>query len=75
MVFRSAGELTSCGTGMANVINWLALRQLGLLAWPNIWAQSEVVPELVGSPAASCGKTGSTTIKSYNRCAIACVSG
>jgi len=40
-------NLPVVGTGMANVINWLALRQLGLLAWPNIWAQSEVVPELV----------------------------
>ena len=35
-------------TSMAKVINWLALRQLGLLAWPNIWAQSAIVPELVG---------------------------
>jgi len=49
MVFRSAGNLPVVGTGMAKVINWLALRQLGLLAWPNIWAQSAVVPELVVS--------------------------
>ena len=41
-------NLPVVGTGMAKVINWLALRRLGLLAWPNIWAQSEVVPELVG---------------------------
>ena len=41
-------NLPVVGTGMAKVINWLMLRQLGLLAWPNIWAQSEVVPELVG---------------------------
>ena len=41
-------NLPIVGTGMAKVINWLMLRQLGLLAWPNIWAQSEVVPELVG---------------------------
>jgi len=26
-------NLPVVGTGMANVINWLALRQLGLLAW------------------------------------------
>lgn len=41
-------NLPVVGTGMAKVINWLALRRLGLLAWPNIWAQTEVVPELVG---------------------------
>lgn len=36
------------GSGFAKVINRLALRNLGLLAWPNIWAQSNIVPELVG---------------------------
>ena len=41
-------NLPVVGTSMAKVINWLVLRQLGLLAWPNIWAQSAVVPELVG---------------------------
>ena len=41
-------NLPLIGTSMAKVINWLALRQIGLLAWPNIWAKSEVVPELVG---------------------------
>ena len=41
-------NLPGLGTPLAKVINWLALRRLGLLAWPNIWAQSEVVPELVG---------------------------
>lgn len=41
-------NLPVVGTSMAKVINWMVLRQLGLLAWPNIWAQSEVVPELVG---------------------------
>jgi lipid-A-disaccharide synthase len=41
-------NLPAVGTGMAKIINWLALRRLGLLAWPNIWAKSEVVPELVG---------------------------
>jgi lipid-A-disaccharide synthase len=37
------------GSIMAKAINWLALKRLGLLAWPNIWANSEVVPELVGN--------------------------
>jgi lipid-A-disaccharide synthase len=41
-------NLPLVGTSMAKVINWLALRRIGLLAWPNIWAKSEVVPELVG---------------------------
>ncbi|NMF64306.1 lipid-A-disaccharide synthase [Brasilonema octagenarum] len=36
------------GSGFAKMINWLVLRRLGLLAWPNIWAQEMVVPELVG---------------------------
>lgn len=41
-------NLPFVGTGMAKVINWLVLQRLGLLAWPNRWAQTEVVPELVG---------------------------
>lgn len=41
-------NLPLLGTGFAKVINWLALRKLGLLAWPNIWAQQPIVPELVG---------------------------
>ncbi len=41
-------NLPVLGSSFAKVINWLALRRLGLLAWPNIWAQSAVVPELVG---------------------------
>lgn len=41
-------NLPGVGTGMAKLINWLALRRLGLLAWPNIWAKREIVPELVG---------------------------
>ena len=32
----------------AKLINWFFLRRKGLLAWPNIWAQKEIVPELVG---------------------------
>ena len=41
-------NLPLVGTSMAKAINWLVLRRIGLLAWPNIWANSEVVPELVG---------------------------
>jgi lipid-A-disaccharide synthase len=41
-------NLPGLGTPLAKVINWLRLRRLGLLAWPNIWAHSEIVPELVG---------------------------
>ena len=36
------------GTIFARIINWLLLRQKRLFAWPNIWAQTEIVPELVG---------------------------
>ncbi|PPS40687.1 lipid-A-disaccharide synthase [Chroococcidiopsis sp. TS-821] len=42
-------NLPVVGSSMAKIINWLALRRLGLLAWPNIWAKSEIVPELVGN--------------------------
>ncbi|MCC5603120.1 lipid-A-disaccharide synthase [Nostoc favosum] len=44
-------NLPGVGTPFANVINWLFLRfvrRKGLLAWPNIWAQEEIVPELMG---------------------------
>lgn len=41
-------NLPGAGTLIATVINWLALRQGNLLAWPNIWAKQEIVPELVG---------------------------
>jgi hypothetical protein len=41
-------NLPGVGTGFAKLINWWFLRRKGLLAWPNIWAQEEVVPELVG---------------------------
>jgi hypothetical protein len=36
------------GSGFAKLINWLVLSRKGLLAWPNIWAQEMIVPELVG---------------------------
>ncbi|MEA5623034.1 lipid-A-disaccharide synthase [Nostoc sp. UHCC 0251] len=44
-------NLPVLGTPFTNVINWLFLRFVkhkGLLAWPNIWAQEEIVPELMG---------------------------
>ncbi|MEH2162294.1 MAG: lipid-A-disaccharide synthase [Nostoc sp.] len=44
-------NLPGLGTAFANAINWLFLtfvRRKGLLAWPNIWAQEEIVPELMG---------------------------
>ncbi|MBW4666011.1 MAG: lipid-A-disaccharide synthase [Cyanomargarita calcarea GSE-NOS-MK-12-04C] len=36
------------GSGFAKLINWMVLSRRGLLAWPNIWAQEMIVPELVG---------------------------
>ncbi|MEH2203504.1 MAG: lipid-A-disaccharide synthase [Nostoc sp.] len=44
-------NLPVVGTPFAKVINWSFLRfvrRKGLLAWPNIWAQEEIVPELMG---------------------------
>jgi lipid A disaccharide synthetase len=41
-------NLPGVGTGFAKLINWIALQRLGLLAWPNIWAGREIVPERVG---------------------------
>lgn len=41
-------NMPGIGAVLAKVINWIALRQIGLLAWPNIWAKREIVPELVG---------------------------
>jgi lipid-A-disaccharide synthase len=41
-------NLPGVGSSFAKVINWLVLSQKGLLAWPNIWAKEEIVPELVG---------------------------
>ncbi|ARV60489.1 lipid-A-disaccharide synthase [Nostocales cyanobacterium HT-58-2] len=41
-------NLPFVGSAFAKVINWLVLSRIGLLAWPNIWAQEMVVPELVG---------------------------
>ncbi|MEH1872083.1 lipid-A-disaccharide synthase [Nostoc sp.] len=44
-------NLPGVGTLWAKVINWLFLRfvrRKGLLAWPNIWAKEEIVPEIMG---------------------------
>lgn len=41
-------NLPGIGYYFASLINWLVLRQKRLFAWPNIWAKTEIVPELVG---------------------------
>ena len=41
-------RLPGVGSLIAKVINWVALKTLGLLAWPNIWAGREVIPERRG---------------------------
>ena len=41
-------NLPGVGSSVAKLINWLYLQRLGLLAWPNKWANEEIVPELVG---------------------------
>lgn len=41
-------NLPGVGSNFAKLINWWFLQKKGLLAWPNIWAQQEIVPELVG---------------------------
>lgn len=43
-------NLPGVGTLFAKLINTVFLRNLGnrLLAWPNIWAGREIVPELIG---------------------------
>ena len=41
-------NLPFVGSSIAKTINWFFLRKKGLLAWPNVWAGKEVVPELVG---------------------------
>ena len=41
-------NLPGLGTIFAKLINWLVLKQGRLFAWPNIWAGTEIVPELVG---------------------------
>ncbi|MEA5550043.1 lipid-A-disaccharide synthase [Anabaena cylindrica UHCC 0172] len=41
-------NLPGVGTNFAKLINWFFLKRIGLLSWPNIWAQEEIVPELLG---------------------------
>jgi len=41
-------NLPGVGSTFAKMINRRFLAKRGLLAWPNIWAKSEIVPELVG---------------------------
>lgn len=42
-------NLPGVGTAFAKLINgWILKRGLGRRAWPNIWANREIVPELVG---------------------------
>ena len=41
-------NLPGLGTVFATIINWLAIKNYRLRAWPNIWAGKEIVPELVG---------------------------
>ena len=41
-------NLPFVGSSFAKLINSYFLKRKGLLAWPNIWAQEEIVPELVG---------------------------
>lgn len=41
-------NLPLLGSLFAKIINGLVIKQGRLFAWPNIWAKSEIVPELVG---------------------------
>jgi lipid-A-disaccharide synthase len=41
-------RLPGLGSAFAKLINWVAIRQNRLYAWPNIWAKEVIVPELVG---------------------------
>ena len=41
-------RLPLVGRQFARLINYLIINQNRLFAWPNIWAQREIVPELVG---------------------------
>jgi lipid A disaccharide synthetase len=46
-------RLPGVGSIFANLINGYILRQGRLFAWPNIWAKTEIVPELVGNLTAA----------------------
>ncbi len=41
-------RLPGVGTAFAKLINGWMIKQKRLYAWPNIWAKSEIVPELIG---------------------------
>jgi lipid A disaccharide synthetase len=41
--------LPGVGTLVTKAVNWWTVRNRGLLAWPNIWAGEEIVPERVGN--------------------------
>ena len=41
-------NLPLAGSLFAKTINWIVLQQKRRFAWPNIWAKTEIVPELVG---------------------------
>jgi lipid A disaccharide synthetase len=41
-------NLPLAGSMFAKAINWMVLKQGKQFAWPNIWAKTEIVPELVG---------------------------
>ena len=42
-------NLPGIGSIFAKLINWLVIKQGRLFAWPNIWANEEILPELVGN--------------------------
>ena len=42
-------NLPGIGASFATIINLLVLRKKRLFAWPNIWANTEIMPELVGN--------------------------
>jgi hypothetical protein len=41
-------NLPGVGTLFAKLINTWIIRRVGFLAWPNIWAGEEIVPEIMG---------------------------
>ncbi|MGD1849588.1 MAG: lipid-A-disaccharide synthase [Cyanophyceae cyanobacterium] len=46
-------QLPGVGSLVARIVNQQTLKRLGLLSWPNIWAQEAIVPELGGPLTAS----------------------
>ena len=41
-------NLPLLGTSFAKLINTIVIKQKRVFAWPNIWAKTEIVPELIG---------------------------